>query len=437
MSDIITAIKENFPNFYRNYKKRIWFLVVFLPIAYFALTSEQYKHLRYYDENKFKVRCHQLPPLIADDENFYYRFVAVLHNKYSTDITITNINLNFQTSLDIKNYKILLSDVPTEEYVVNIIDESLLKLTLNSDGLGGGKLFGLSIDCTKPKGDIDVAVRGATIKFSYLLFGKNHHKSLYINPMSTIRFRFPKKESIVFDLVKILDHRKQPDFFFTYHYFKGEDESGERRLEIYCPDHKNKYLRLQYESPFAKKILDSSRTIHNDIDPLRIVVLRNDDLHVFSWLDKFRRKKLAAHFRTGLKKAHKKEYSAAAQEFDAITTVDSKDHEAWFNSGLALELSGDLDGAIERLSTAISLKGDYWKAHYELANVYLKKDNIEKGIEHLNKAIELNNRYALAYARLGCLQKTLGNIDEAYTNLKNAVKYEANPKRANVSLVSG
>jgi tetratricopeptide (TPR) repeat protein len=268
------------------------------------------------------------------------------------------------------------------------------------------------------------------VNLSYSLYGKNHQKDYHINPMSRIDLRYPNKDGVVFDKIKILDHRRLPNKFFSYFYYKEDDESGNRRLEIYCPDDKKRFLRLSYQSHMYSKELDSSKRIHNDIDPLRIMVMANNDIKIYSWLGKFRLKDLADHFRDGLDKANNKEFRKATIEFDAVTKSDPKDHEAWFNAGLALELSGELDEAIKRFKAAITAKRDYPKAYCELGNVYIKTSNNEKAIECLNKAIELKPDYALAYFKLGCLQKALGQLDESIVNLNKAIKYERNLQRA-------
>lgn len=335
--------------------------------------------------------------------------------------------MDFQSRLNIDSYGILLSDIPKNLLRRETKGTSIL--TVKTEGFNGGERIAISIDCSLEKRDLLLQNYGATVNFSYKVFGKRHTKSIYVNPMKVMSLRMPKKGGVIFDLLEVLDHRRLPEFFFTYHYSKISNQSGDRCLEVYCSDKKNKFLRIKYENPSGVVILESGRRIHKDYDPIRILVLANNDIQVYSWLGRFRRVEAAKQFRLGLELVHKEDFEAGAVAFKKALDLDPKDFQAWFNYGLALEKVKDYEGAIDALQNAIEVKGDYSKAHYELGNVLIETGDEERATYHLKQAIEINPKFALAYFRLGCLQKSQGNYEEASRNLNNAIKYESNADR--------
>ncbi len=371
----------------------------------------------------------QLSPMIVDENNFYYRYLAFIKTTYPDKIKITDFEMKFQSSLSIDSYKILLSDLPSNSLTMNIEENSLL--SAKSDGFNGDKIFSLLIDCSLPRRGNLLVNRAATVNVMYKLFGKPHNAGFFVNPMGKMSLEMPKKEATVFDFLKVLDNRILPKSFFTYHYSKINNESKDRSLEVYCSDSKNRLLKIKYISPSGTTILESGRPIHNDVDPIRILVLANNDILISSWLGIFRKEEIAAQFRLGMEHVKKEDYKAAAEVFKKITELDPKDYQAWFNYGLALEYMKDYEASIVAYQKAIEVKGDYSKAHYELGNVLLKTGNEVGGTDQLKLAIEINPNYALAYFRLGCLQKSQGNHEEAAHNISDAIKYESIPERRN------
>lgn len=394
-------------------------------VIYFV---NDFRHWRYFDENKINVTCKQFPPMTADENNFYYRYIVSLNSVYSEPIKIEDIQLNFQSSLFINSNEIILSDIPNSSLKTKIEGNSILYA--KSDSLKGGQLFAILIDCSLPRKQYLLENRAATISIKYKFFGKTHTKSFHVNPMEVMAFQFPKKEAVTFDLLKVLDNRMLPTFpFLQYDYYKLFNKSKDRSLQIYCSDNKAKLLKIKYEYPSGAIILESECPIHNDIDPIRIVVLANDDISVYSWLGKFRREGVTAQFRLGMELANKKDYKAAATAFKKVAELDPKYSEAWFNYGLSLEYAENYKSAIDAFRKAIKVKGDYSKAYYELANVLIETGKNQEATVNLQRAIKLNDKYALAYFRLGCLQKGQGKNEEALFNLNKAIMYESRADR--------
>ena len=67
------------------------------------------------------------------------------------------------------------------------------------------------------------------------------------------------------------------------------------------------------------------------------------------------------------------------------------------SGGLTLEEQGNLDGAIEKYSTAITLKPDLWNAYSYRGKVYYRKGKHDLAISDLTKAIELSKNKLFLY----------------------------------------
>ena len=424
---LISLITAIFPNISRTFKCKTILSVLLIGLWLAIINSNPYKHWKHFDDKNLNITCQLFPPIIMDENNFYYRYFAFLKNTYSEKIRITNFHMEFQSRVNIDNYGILLSDIPKNLLRMEIQETSIL--TVETEGFNGGQRIAISIDCSLKRREASLELHAATVNLSYKVFGKRHSKSIFVSPKGVWSFRVPKKAGVIFDLLEILDHRRLPEFFFTYHYSKISNQSGDRRLEVYCSDEKNRFLRIKYENPSGVIILESGRRIHKDFDPIRILVLANNEIRVHSWLGRFRLLEAAKHFRLGLDLVQKGDFEAGAFAFKKAIEIDPKDFQAWFNYGLALEKAKDYEGAIDALQNAIEVKGDYSKAHYELGNVLIGTGDEERATYHLKRAIEINPKYALAYFRLGCLQKSQGNHEEASRNLNNAIKYESDAER--------
>jgi len=334
--------------------------------------------------------------------------------------------------MDIGSHEVLLNDM--HENLLKIKAEGASVLSFKTSEFDGGQIFAASIHCSFQRNGELLANNAATLSIGYELFGKTHSKSIFINPMSEMSLQVPHKEAVILDLLRVLDHRILPKFFFTYTYplFPKFPEPSGRKLEIYCEGDKDRILGIRYKNPHGSIIFESGAPIHNDIDPIRIIVFANDHVEIHSWLRSFGKIRLrdaAREFREGIKLAKKGEYEPASKAFKKVTELDQKDLQAWFNYGLALEHAKDFKTAIVAFQKAIEVKGDYAKAHYELGNVLIITGNGDEAIIHLKRAIEIDPKHALAYFRLGCFQKSRGNTEEAFRNINKAIEYEKCPER--------
>lgn len=421
MKTIIDLIKEFFPNIYKKYKYEIWLAFVLISAVLLFFKTDLYQHWKYFDEGKFKVVCSDLPPIAVDDNNFHFKYFAFLSNEYHGAIRITDVRMEFQSKFSVNNSEILLNDVPKNLLRTEIKDNSIL--LISADVIEPGQAIGVSIDCSRKRDGYLVASESVTVNVSYKVLGKRHDKSLFLNPASG-DFSGPKKEDIVFDAVRVLDHRNLNKVPFSYEYAKLYSKTGDRTLRVYCPDPKDKFLRIRSESPSGTIVLESERQIHKDFDPIRIQVTRNNEIRVHSWLGRFRLAEAAEYFRRGLQHVNKGDFKSGAAAFQKATQLDSRDYQAWFNLGLSLERDRDYQPAASALMKAIEVRGDYFKAHGELAVVLMKIGDRFGAARHLEKAIQINPKYAFAYYTLATLHKCEGKNDEANRNFDIALKYE-------------
>ena len=409
-------------------KRKIIISTILIISVIFFFNSDDYKHRKYFDESKLFVRCLQLPPMLADEDNFYYRYLVFFKNDYPSKIKIDDVRLKFQSSLNIDQSDILLNDIPVKNLRIDRESKSIIVYKLEE--IQSGQIFSSSIDCSLPRRGLLVANNAATLNITYTLFGETHTKSYFINPINEMAIHVPQKKDILFDIVKVFDNRSLPKDYFTYHYDKIPNDSDVPRLEIYCEDNKDRLLKIKFTSKDRKIILQSENHIHPDVDPLRLVVNNNDDISVFSWLGIFRQENAAAQFRLGLQSVKEKKYEAASQAFKNVTDIDPQDYQAWFNYGLALDhLPSGGSASISAYRNAIKVNGNYPKAHYQLGHVLLLTGKIEEGAQELQRAIQLNPRYSLAYFRLGCFQRSQGKEIEALKNINEAIKNENNAER--------
>jgi hypothetical protein len=209
MKIIVDFIKEVFPNIYGKYKVQIWASILMVVAAYWFFNTDLYQHWRRFDEGKFKVVCSDFPPIAVDGNNFYFKYFAFHSNDYLGAIRITDVRMEFQSKLSVNNSETLFSDVPKNLLRTEIKDNSVFLAYV--DLIEPGQAMGVSIDCSRKREGYLVASEVATVNVSYRVFGKRHNRSLYLNPASG-DFSGPKKEDIVFDVLRVLDHRNLPKF---------------------------------------------------------------------------------------------------------------------------------------------------------------------------------------------------------------------------------
>jgi len=177
-------------------------------------------------------------------------------------------------------------------------------------------------------------------------------------------------------------------------------------------------------------IIESEKRIPKGFNPLRIIILENNNIIYFpsSWY--FLKESAAKHYKAGMESCRKNDYINGAEEFQNCIKEDNNIH-AWFYLGLALEHLKEYVKAIDAYRMAIKINGNYAEAYAELGCALIKNYNIEEAFINLKKAIELNPQYSLAYYNLGRLQISQGNYREGYCNIDKAFEYESRVEKRN------
>ena len=85
----------------------------------------------------------------------------------------------------------------------------------------------------------------------------------------------------------------------------------------------------------------------------------------------------------------KRDYPAAAREFEAILDAEPEFGPAWRGLGYArFNIGFDVDGAMQAYLKAVEVDPEYGEAHYALSFMYVMSD-IEKGRPHFERALAL------------------------------------------------
>jgi tetratricopeptide (TPR) repeat protein len=75
---------------------------------------------------------------------------------------------------------------------------------------------------------------------------------------------------------------------------------------------------------------------------------------------------------------------------------------------------------IKEYQKAIKLKSDYFEAHFNLGNLYFKKNLLNKSIIHYKKTIEINPNFAQAYNNVAVVYFYQEKYDLAWEYIKKA-----------------
>lgn len=95
-----------------------------------------------------------------------------------------------------------------------------------------------------------------------------------------------------------------------------------------------------------------------------------------------------------------KDFNDAAEFFDALTKINSKDSDSWFKLGYSRNEIKDYEGAISAYRTYIGLKPKDKVSYHNLALVYKNLKQYPEAIRILKKALHLDPSYAKAYESL-------------------------------------
>jgi tetratricopeptide (TPR) repeat protein len=110
-------------------------------------------------------------------------------------------------------------------------------------------------------------------------------------------------------------------------------------------------------------------------------------------------------------------YKSAADYFAQAEKFFPDEKMVFFNDAYALEEIGDMDRALEKYTTATRIDPLFMQAHYNLAQIYVKKQMEQPAIEHLEQVLTIDAKSTLAHLQLARIYIQHGQMGPARDHL--------------------
>ena len=118
----------------------------------------------------------------------------------------------------------------------------------------------------------------------------------------------------------------------------------------------------------------------------------------------------------------------AIDHYHKALELDPNYAKAHNNLGNALVLQGNINQAISHYRLALEMEPDFAEAHYNLGNMLQSQGESEEAIKHLRRALQIKPDYASAHNNLANILLSQGSIDDAIEHYRQALKIEPNNK---------
>ena len=118
----------------------------------------------------------------------------------------------------------------------------------------------------------------------------------------------------------------------------------------------------------------------------------------------------------------------AIEHYHQALEFDPNHAKAHNNLGNALLLQGDPNQAISHYQRALQVEPDFAEAHYNLGNMLQLQGKPEAAISHLRRALQVKPDYAKAHNNLANILLSQGNLDDAIKHYRQALKIEPDNK---------
>jgi tetratricopeptide (TPR) repeat protein len=120
-----------------------------------------------------------------------------------------------------------------------------------------------------------------------------------------------------------------------------------------------------------------------------------------------------------------KQYDRAIAEYEEVIKIDGAHHgDAYINVARCMQEKGNLAGAKKYLNNAITTNPANAEAHYQLGNIYWKKENkTEDAVKEYKMAISLEPNSANYYENYALMLEDLNRKDEAIATWKSCMIY--------------
>jgi len=131
-----------------------------------------------------------------------------------------------------------------------------------------------------------------------------------------------------------------------------------------------------------------------------------------------------SHLEAALNAQTKKEYSKAAEEYEAALKIGPGSPEIYQNLGLVRHMQNQYTGAIQAFEKALTLNPQMWASNLFLGIAYYKTNQFSRAATALSKALELNPAGSELEGRfwLGITYKALGRPQDAAIELEKRLE---------------
>jgi tetratricopeptide (TPR) repeat protein len=110
-------------------------------------------------------------------------------------------------------------------------------------------------------------------------------------------------------------------------------------------------------------------------------------------------------------------YKSAIDYFGRAEKFFPQEKMLFFNYAYALEETGNVDGALDKYVTATRIDPLFMQAHYNLSQIYIKKQMEQPAIEHLEQVLRIDAKSTLAHLQLARIYIQHGNVSLARDHL--------------------
>ncbi len=142
-----------------------------------------------------------------------------------------------------------------------------------------------------------------------------------------------------------------------------------------------------------------------------------------------------AYIQEGNTLFRRRNYKAAADQYESATQVDPSDATVFFNLGLAHRSARSVNAAREALETAIELDPNYGKAHRGLGDLFRATGKNSSAARSYLKAIQADAKDTRSRLSLAAVYKAMKQNSKAISELKKAARVD--PKNATVHTALG
>ncbi len=115
------------------------------------------------------------------------------------------------------------------------------------------------------------------------------------------------------------------------------------------------------------------------------------------------------------------------EAFNLLLTIppETRTPMNWLLLGNILQDKGRIDDADFMFSQAALNDPHFYKAFYNLGNLYLEQDKPNMAIEEYKRVLKLKPDFAYAYYNMGCAYLKLGKLKDARRNFLFAIDYNS------------